>query len=246
MVTKGAKEWSDHSVNFQIGCENNCKYCYAKGIAKRFNRATDDSWKHPIIQTDKVEKKYRKREGRIMFPTSHDLTLNNYLEGIAVLKKLLVAGNNVLITTKPNPHVIMMMMNDPIVEHLKEQILFRFTITTVSRELSEYWEPFAPSPIERLWVLKCAFDRGFKTSVSIEPYLDSNPQCLIRVIEPYITDTIWLGIMNPKYIPTEDEYIKSIYTDEWIKDIIDECKRNARGKLRLKDSIKNLLGIEKL
>ncbi len=30
----GTKEWADYNVNCINGCYNNCKYCYAKMIAK--------------------------------------------------------------------------------------------------------------------------------------------------------------------------------------------------------------------
>ncbi len=43
-----------------FGCSNNCRYCYAKKIAIRFNRKTEESWKIMEINQKKVEKTLRK------------------------------------------------------------------------------------------------------------------------------------------------------------------------------------------
>jgi DNA repair photolyase len=37
-ITSGTKEWADHNVNCIRGCSNDCRYCYAKIMAKRFGR----------------------------------------------------------------------------------------------------------------------------------------------------------------------------------------------------------------
>src|SRR6056297_231416 len=70
----GTKEWADSNVNIAYGCSHDCKYCYAKKMAIRFKRETERSWKTMRINTKKVNKGYGKRKGRIMFPSSHDVT----------------------------------------------------------------------------------------------------------------------------------------------------------------------------
>ena len=59
-ITSGTREWADHNVNCVIGCSNNCRYCYAKMMAKRFGRKTEDSWKEMVIRRDAVERSYKK------------------------------------------------------------------------------------------------------------------------------------------------------------------------------------------
>ena len=107
-ITTGTKEWADFNVNCVKGCRNNCRYCYAKMIAKRFKRCTEDTWKDMEINQKAVEKKYRKYDGRVMFPSSHDIIDDpNVLKScIIVLDKLLHAGNEVLVTTKPDIEVV--------------------------------------------------------------------------------------------------------------------------------------------
>ncbi|MHA1414325.1 MAG: hypothetical protein ACTSO4_17140, partial [Promethearchaeota archaeon] len=80
-------------------------------------------------------------------------------------------------------------------KELRDLIQFRFTITTNNNSLIKFWEPGAPSFNERLLSLKHAFEKGFKTSVSIEPFL-SNPINFIEKLIPYTTESIWIGPMN--------------------------------------------------
>ena len=44
-ITSGTKEWADNNINIVFGCENNCRYCYAKKMAIRFERKTEETWK---------------------------------------------------------------------------------------------------------------------------------------------------------------------------------------------------------
>ena len=100
----GTREWADSNVNCVSGCSNDCRYCYAKNMAKRFGRATEETWKiMKIIQT-KVNKNYGKKQGRIMFPSSHDITADPEIENacFSVLLNILDNGNEVLVTTKPS------------------------------------------------------------------------------------------------------------------------------------------------
>ena len=48
------------NINVIKGCTNNCKYCYAKNMAKRFGRCTEDTWKNMEIRWDVVNKSYKK------------------------------------------------------------------------------------------------------------------------------------------------------------------------------------------
>lgn len=55
---------------------------------------------------------------------------------------------------------------------LKSQMQLRFTIASVNDETLAFWEPKAPRFGERLESLRYAFRRGYRTSVSVEPFLD--------------------------------------------------------------------------
>jgi len=198
-VTSGTKEWADSNVNVLLGCRNDCRYCYAKRMAVRFGRATESTWREMRVNWRAVERGYGKRKGRVMFPTSHDLFPEpEYLEPcLEVLRKLLWAGNQVLVTTKPRLPVVREICRR--FAGFRGQLQFRFTIGSVEPRTLAFWEPGAPPLAERLDALRLACSSGFRTSVSAEPLLDDDPRLLIDTVERWVTESIWLGRMN--YIP---------------------------------------------
>lgn len=247
-IPTGTKEWADHNINCIKGCYNNCRYCYAMCMAKRFGRATTKTWQTMVIREDVVNSNFRKYSGRVMFPSTHDIfDIPEFEEAcFSVLEKLLKSGNDVLVTTKPRLSIIKKI--DKKFSTFKDQIQFRFTITTSDNQLLEFWEPNAPLFEERLKSLQFAFKKGYKTSVSIEPFLDYNPEKLIEVIAPYVTESIWLGIMN--YIPRNNlkkneifhyNSIRKNYNQENLKEIYGRF--NLNPKIRWKDSIKTKLNL---
>ncbi len=204
--------------------------CYAKKMAIRFGRKTAENWHEMSVRVKDANKKYQKRTGRIMFPTSHDLVPGPTLEPcMGVLFKLLRAGNNVLVTTKPHLAVV-----EEIVSrfgYYKSQIQFRFTITSADDSVLKEWEPGAPPFAERLAALKHAFMNDFKTSISCEPALDYLDG-ILRLYEltiPYVTESFWIGTMN---YCTPPVYLKP---DEIMGTF------GHLPKIKFKDSIRNQL-----
>ena len=235
-IKTGTKEWADKNINIQKGCKYGCLYCYAMKMAIRFKRIEDyDEWVScVIILKDKVNRSFSKRKGRIMFPSTHDIYHENYDDCITVLKSLLKSGNEVLITSKPNPNMVRRMVID--LHEYKNQIQFRFTITSLLEYNSSYYEPYAPTPSERIRALVIAYNACFKTSVSIEPYLDADLIPLISRVEPYCTETIWVGIMGHG-VPKR---LKHIYKYSHIRYNLPHWIEAGKGKLRLKDRIKKM------
>jgi len=242
----GTKEWADSNVNFLFGCRNNCRYCYARMMAVRFHRRARDEWQEMEVNVRIVSKRFARRQGRVMFPSSHDL-FPEHLDIIEkVLGRLLDAGNQVLLTTKPRVEVI-----EAICDHFadaKDSIQFRFTIGSVDDELLSFWEPGAPTFEERLAALELAFTRGFKTSVSIEPFLDYDPIPLIDAVDPFVTESIWLGLMN--YIPrehileTDEKWYAAIRQNYQFDHVVAlYAELGTRDKIQFKDSIKKMLGL---
>ena len=243
-ITQGTKEWADSNVNCYFGCSNNCRYCYAKKMAIRFKRKTEDSWKIMIPNRVKIEKNYRLRNGRIMFPTSHDITIESLDNCLKVLNKLLVAKNNVLITTKPNFDCI-----NEICKRFKKfinLIQFRFTISSINNDILGFWEPNAPRFEERYKSLKFAFQNGYKTSISIEPFLDLDPFKLVEKLLPLVTESIWIGKINYFNINNPnnnnryffDKIRQSKQKDHLIQ-IIRIASERYQSIVRIKDSIYN-------
>lgn len=249
----GTGEWAAHNVNFQSGCRNRCSYCYASAMAIRFGRKTTESWGIPEIDPEKVNRKYGKMSGRIMMPTSHDLDETNIEAYLTVLKKLLVAGNDVLVVSKPRLECIRRLCKELTAN--KTQITFRFTIGSADDTVLKAWEPGAPSFKERLACLKHAFEKGYATSVSCEPMLDGDIHAVIRKAKPYVTDSIWLGVANrlrgtiainrpgdADMLAMANRLI-GIMTDEFITGLYDRYHNDT--VIKWKESIKKIVGLER-
>jgi DNA repair photolyase len=245
----GTKEWSDISYNIQLGCQNNCLYCYAKANAIRFGRIkSHNEWANETIREKAVNKNWNKRDGVIMFPTTHDITEQNIEAVIITLGKMLKTGNNVLIVSKPRLSCMRRICAE-FSDH-KEQIMFRFTIGSLDEKVCNFWEPGAPTPTERLQALKHARYEGFQTSVSMEPMLGGRcgVNWMVQMLSPFVTDTIWIGkmnkprqrvdISNPRNLKVV-EAIEILQTDEVILELVNELKDNS--KVRWKDSIKKVI-----
>lgn len=249
----GTKEWAASNVNIQSGCEHGCIYCYAHGNAVRYKHASAGSWTTPSLNRAAIDRGFAVREGGIMFPSSHDITEANLPDCLVVLKKLLAAGNRVLVVSKPHLNCIKTLCRE--LDGFKGQVLFRFSIGSAADAVLAFWEPHAPSYRERLDSLKWAFKQGYKTSVSCEPMLDGNIQLVIDDARAYVTDSIWLGrvrrIRNCLTLnaPGNQEAkrkaaaLMELQNDLWIMGLY--MKHKDDPLIRYKDSIKQVVGLER-
>jgi len=246
----GAREWAKYSANACVGCHHDCKYCYAKCTAILRKIKSPGNWTEEIPYSKAPYKKWKLKDGSVMFPVQHDITPTNLDVCITMLRNMLEPGNTVLIVSKPHKECIKKLCSELI--DYKDNILFRFTIGSASNDTLLLWEPNAPSFDERLASLKLAFDMGYKTSVSSEPILDDNIDSVIEQVEPYITDAIWLGKMNYPHkrlktngcaymIPYAEQLINT-WNDENIKRLYEQYKNNP--KIKWKESIKAVVGLE--
>lgn len=199
-MVSGTKEWSTDSVNVCCGCSHDCLYCYAKAQMCRFGRKTPDSWATEELNQKKIKRRYPKYDGTVMIPTTHDITPGTIEAVSSVVYKLLAAGNQVLIVSKPRPDIIETLChNMQSWEHnSRSNVLFRFTIGSYLDETLKFWEPGAPCFADRLASLAWCHEHGWKTSVSCEPMLENIDRMieLVAMLEPAVTDAVWLGKMN--------------------------------------------------
>jgi DNA polymerase III sliding clamp (beta) subunit (PCNA family) len=244
----GTREWAVKSVNCCDGCSHDCLYCYAKEMASRNGRIPIDQWKAERIRQKDVDKKHRLYDGRVMFPSSHDITPRNLDACSTVVRNLLLPGNQLLIVSKPHLECIKAICKE--FGNYKNQMTFRFTISATDDRVLSFWEPNAPNYQERNECLKYAFKAGFRTSVSVEPMLDPERiDDLVRDLSRYVNDAIWIGKMNHLgRIPTGGDgvkerigRIKAGQTDDKITAIYEKYKDNP--KIKWKESIKKVVGI---
>jgi DNA repair photolyase len=214
--------------------------------------STPDSWKNEIVKPEKLSKGFRKRNGRIMFPTTHDITPENIEACTCFLGHILESRSKVLVVSKPHLECIKKLCDE--FQEYKHQILFRFTIGSTDSAVLKFWEPGAPDFEERLSSLKNAFDMGYSTSVSCEPMLDGNIDDLVAQVSLYVTDSIWLGKMNQagsrlalngandSETLAAMRRLKSIQSDEQILLLYSRYKNN--NLIKWKESIKKVVGLD--
>jgi len=194
MAITGTREWAEHSANICRGCSHDCGYCYAKAMAVRFGRSTPDAWRVEVVDERKARQQWRHKSGRIMYPTTHDVTPTTLDASVSVLRSMLGAGNDVLIVSKPHLACVERLCAE--LASWRERVMFRFTIGSLSANVLRFWEPGAPGPDERLSSLGHAYAAGYRTSISCEPMLDDDVAAVVRAVEPYVSDSIWIGKAN--------------------------------------------------
>jgi len=202
-------------------------------MANRFG--WKENWREMENKEEMGKKKFMKRDGMIMSPSSHDITESNVELAIKVFKNILEPGNELLIVSKPKGSLIKKVCKA--IEPWKKQVLFRFTIGTLNDKIRAYWEPGAPTINERLEALEYAHENDWRTSVSVEPFLDENVVGLVRVLIPLVSDTIWIGPMNKIHVPKElwTEKEKKLYSPKTLIQIKEEVDALNSNKIRYKD-----------
>ena len=235
----GTKEWACTNVNFLVGCRNDCRYCFARHMAvTRFHRCVD--WTQMVVNERAVNKGFNKRAGKIMFPSTHDLFPEHLPVILKLLRRMLIAGNSVLIVSKPRLDVITAICHAAKNWFFKPpEMEFRFTIGSRDSAILRKYEPGAPSYEERLACLRHTYNEGFATSVSIEPYLDYDLFCLVTELVGYVTGEIWIGCMNYD-VPEE---LKPLYTRENARQIFEDAYHDpfpGFTQLRWKNSFREL------
>lgn len=210
-MATGTREWSGHSANCCLGCSHACVYCYARAAALRFGRIRRGrQWadEHPMTAAEiaadpKFSIGYR---GIVMFPTAHDITPTNADACLAALRRLLAAGNRVLLVTKPHlatmPRVLEayaaslreVLVLDRVDRPHVPELEVRCSITCADEPVRELWEPGAPPIAERLDCLRCLGEHGVRASVSIEPCLQPDKAGeIVAAVERLATGEIWIG-----------------------------------------------------
>lgn len=251
MKVSGTREWAVATVNCCDGCPHNCRYCYARYDAVvRKKDLSEAEWLKCRLDQEKVGQAQPLYPGQVMFPSRHDIVPDNLSACLVVLEKLLDAGNQVLIVTKPHLVCIEAMCNR--FEIVQNRILFRFTITADNDRILKFWEPGAPSYQERRRCLQYAHAQGFQTSVSVEPMLDSeHVGAMVHDLAPFVTHSIWLGKMNKirqrvvcdsHETEVEINRIEKAQSDQRIITLYNQMKTHPL--IRWKESIKRVVGLE--
>ena len=247
----GTQEWSVASVNCVLGCPHRCLYCYASARAVKFGQCPSrEAWgtSYHRLRPEEVRRRRKHEGGRVMFPTTHDITPDFFGPCMDVVDNILRAGNDILIVSKPHLECIKAICGR--FEMYREAILFRFSIGATDDAILSYWEPGAPAFAERLQCLQYAHSHGYATSVSCEPLLDAeHARGLFDALSPFVTDSIWVGKMNearrraaPGTSPAAIVAIEAGQTLEAVRRVYDQLRDEPL--IRWKESYKAALGLD--
>ena len=248
----GTKEWAQKTANCLKGCSHDCKYCYAKSMAIRFGRKRPDTWHIEDPKPVRIGKACTGRPTRVMFPSTHDITPSSLPVCLNALNQLLEHGHTVLVVSKPHVDCIVAVCRE--FGDYRGQILFRFTVGSSNDATLKFWEPNAPSFMQRLDSLCFAHEQGFQTSVSCEPMLDSSIETVVDAVSPYVTDAIWIGKANQlrqrlringaadQETMRRAEALIASQSDELILELFERLRGNKLVKW--KDSIKKVVGLD--
>lgn len=248
---RGTREWAVANIDCCTGCPHDCLYCYARydAVVKR-GIISSQEWSQVKVRCEEVVRKQPLFPGQVMFPTAHDIVPENLDSCITVLRHLLIAGNEVLVVSKPNLACVHTLCEE--LAEYKKSILFRFTITARDRAILKFWEPGAPDYEERKKCLALAYENGYATSVSVEPMLDTDDVVsMVGDLLPYVSHSIWLGKMNKidqRVRSTNEDVslhvakIKDGQRDEVIQRIYNQLSHQSL--VCWKESIKEVVGLK--
>jgi DNA repair photolyase len=244
----GTKEWAEKTINLYTGdCANACIYCYASANNRRFGKSSDK-----VLKGNLQTHNFRKRDYLTMYPSAHDIRVEDIEHHIRFLKNFLASGSPILIVSKPSLKVVDTLCRE--LNPFREQIEFRFTIGSSNSKVLEFFEPNAPSYEERYAAIIRASTLGYKVSLSIEPMLDNNPERIIEDARDFLKGDIWVGKMNhPTNRIVANGYRYKLNTTlelvKWQSDdvnILELVKRLSRyPNVRWKDSIQNVINKSK-
>lgn len=238
------KQWARYTINLFTGkCKNGCIYCYRNADIARFKQSPE-----MVIKTEFLTKDFRKRNDLTMYPSSHDIRFEDIQEHIVFLKNFLRTGSPILLVTKPNYYCISTLCEE--LEAFKSQIEFRFTIGSDNNEVLRFYEPNTSLFSNRLFSLRLAFLKGYKTSISIEPMLDQYPDRVIQEVLPYVTESIWIGKLNLAKVrltlnghadkwPQVQELVNWQANDQNILELVQRLSKYP--KIKWKDSIQKVI-----
>jgi len=239
LINRSRVEWDDHTgrypilynCNIYVGCEHNCRYCYARLMTKRW--LPNFSWTnvHAVDNAVALAQQDVKIQppGRIMFSSMTDpyqsIERTTQLSR-RVLEVLLDSRHHVLILTK-SPLV----MRDYDLISGRDNVEVGFTVTAL-RDIPS-WETNAPGNTERIQALKEAHKQGLKTFLSVEPWIPhvSDPIEIVKALKPHVDRFIfgsmqYMGVSRKFYaeqLPRLTAYLNVNSIKYQIKNELERC-----------------------
>lgn len=217
---KKRDEWflDDYSVNPYEGCFFNCVYCYIRG--SKYGENISKALSVKVNASELLEKQLKRREkkgeyGIILISSSTDAYLpieeklkltRRLLEIISKYRfpvhmitksKLILRDLDLLKEIDRNA-----ILPDDLESKLKRGAIISFSLSTLNENLTEIFEPGAPSSKERLETMRKCKEKGFLVGVDYIPVLpflsDSEEQLdeMIKTAKDYGADFVLTGALT--------------------------------------------------
>ncbi len=179
MLSKSDIEYVGHGLNWLRGCGCGCEYCYAWGIAHRFNVEPTGGWTAPDPRFDNPAARLRdelsrKRSdlGILMASTSHDPAGSDWAAAqiprvIDVLAEFGLTCQTLFLSKRPM--AVMAAIQDS--KTRTRDLRIGSSVTTLGSTQAREFEPGSESPATRLAAVRLASELGYETWLSIEPPL---------------------------------------------------------------------------
>lgn len=195
-----AREYSPYACNLYIGCSHRCRYCYAPHTLQK--KASDYFGKpeprKDILKLLEADLKKNTYTEQVLLSFVGDCYCDSADDGATTheaLKLLNAYHVPVAVLSKGGKK---MLRDIDIFKEFGDRITVGTTLTFMDEKKSQYWEPFASSPNDRLETLKILHDNGIKTFASFEPTIEPEESLkLIRkTIELDCVDHYKIGKIN--------------------------------------------------
>ncbi len=227
-----AREYSPLALNYFMGCDHGCKYCYVPKMLGRFN--ANYQHENVIIPTDfnKLKQSAAKMRGcnkQILLSFTGDPYCNaENGETVEVLKILNFYEHKVAILTK-NPEKAL--KDIEIIKSFGNRIKIGSTLTLHNVTDSKSWEPGAPTPTSRVKGLRQFAQTGVITWASFEPVIyPEQSLTMLNTITDFINH-VRIGKIN-----NHNGHDKKI---DWGKFIFDAARicRNSKTPFYIKNDL---------
>lgn len=164
----------DYALNPYRGCTHGCLYCYAPDVIK-----TGGDWGNWVEARTNISRALRKEIAGV---GRSKIGLATVTDPYQPAEERLGLTRACIEVIAQSDAALMLMTKSPLAKrdfdvlNKVKQLEFCVTITTLDEAIARAMEPNAPSPGDRLALLKDAANQGFNTCAMVSPWLVSTEE----------------------------------------------------------------------
>lgn len=205
----------DYSINPYVGCSFNCVYCYVRGSKYGENMASTLSVKMNALELleKQLRTRARKKEYGIITLSSATDAYLPIEEKLRLTRRLLeiIRGYRFPVCIGTKSTLVLRdldvlreidsnaILPEDLKPRLKHGAIISFSFSTLDEKLAKIFEPGAPSPKDRLEIVRRCKEAGFLVGANFIPVLpflsDSDEQIgeMIKTAKDYGADFVFVG-----------------------------------------------------